>query len=304
MSHTERHEEVLYMQNTLRILIALGIIILIVIFIFLANPKHQSNLVEKSSELFLSEWGLNPLWDDGQAEVAKYNALRMIYGTSRSHETTLITVKEDFNPKLYVKADDPLHQQPHPVVFKLNVAASIPTENYTYHFLTSIFVSREDPSKLIKLTTGSQEWCGNTFKEVQNWGRIPILLFHSYFDGEGDGSLTLPLGPGDLLEDQIPVTLRSLSFRAGLRNNLRIVDSLVSTRVSLPKFIDAEITVEGSESINSIDCWKVQIQRKGIQQSYWFEKKYPNILVKSVSSDGRELTLKERNRRKYWERPS
>jgi len=290
------------MQFTGRVLIALGVMILIVLF--LARPKHELSKGEKSNDLFLTDWGLHALWDDGQAEVATYDAHRVIYGKSRSYEATLITAKEDFNPQFYVKADNPPQGQAHPVVLKLNIAASIPTENYTYHFLTSLFVKRENPSRLIKLTTGSQEWCGNTFKEVQNWDRVATLRYFSYFDGEGDGSLSLPLGPNDLLEDQVPVTLRSLRFRAGLRYPIRMVDSLVSNRAVPPIFTNAEIFVQGSETVHSMDCWMVQIQRPGNQQSYWFEKAYPNILVKSVSPDGRELVLKERNRRKYWERPS
>ena len=169
----------------------------------------------------------------------------MIYSKSRSYEATLITVKEDFDPKLYVKADNPLQGQPHPVVLKLNIAASIPTENYTYHFLTSLFVNRENPSRLIKLTMGSQEWCGNTFKEVQHWDRVATLRYFSYFDGEGDGSFSLPLGPDDLLEDQVPYTLRSLRFRAGLRHSIRMVDSLVTNRATPPKFIGCRNSCTG-----------------------------------------------------------
>lgn len=289
------------MQNPLRLLIAFGIVVLIVLF--LVTPKHEIRTEKKGNELFQTDWGLHASWDDGQAEVATYDAHCVIYGKSRSYQATLITVKEDFDPKLYVKADHPLQGQPHPVVLKLNIAASIPTENYTYHFLTSLFVNRENPSRLIKLTMGSQEWCGNTFKEVQNWGRPATLHYFSYFDGEGDGSTFLPLGPDDLLEDQVPITVRSLRFREGLRHPIRLVNSFVTNRATPPKFIDAEIHVQGSETVNLIDCWKVEIQGPGNQQAYWFEKAYPNILVKSVSADGRDLALKERNRRKYWEHP-
>lgn len=290
------------MQNTLRILVALGVIILVVIF--MTNLTRQSSVTEPPSDFYRLDWGLDPLWDDGQAEVATYNALSVIYGKSRSHETTLITVKEDFNPKLFVKADNLPQEQSHPVVFKLNVAASIPAENYTYHFLTSVFVRREDTSKMLKLTAGSQEWCGNTFKEVRNWDRNSTLVYHSYFDGEGDGSLSLGLAPGDLLEDQLPVTLRSLQFKQGLRYQVRIANSLISNRAEPPKLIDSEISVEGREIMNSIDCWKVHIQREGLRQTYWMENDYPNILVKSISSDGGAMSLKDRNRRKYWLRPS
>jgi hypothetical protein len=289
------------MQNTLRLLVALGVIILLVIF--MTNLKRPPLVTNLPGEFYRAEWGLDPLWDDGQAEVATYKALSMIYGKSRSHETTLITVKEDFNPKLFVKADNPADQGSHPVVFKLNIAASIPADNYTYHFLTSVFVRREDVSKMFKLTVGSQEWCGNTFKEIRNWDPTPAFVYHSYFDGEGDGSRSLEILPGDLFEDQLPVTLRSLHFKEGLHYKSRIAHSLISNRAEPPRLSDSEITVAGKEFINTIDCWRVQIESEGLSQTYWMEAGYPNILVKSISSDGREMLLKDRSRRKYWLRP-
>jgi hypothetical protein len=209
-------------------------------------------------------------------------------------------VKEDFNQKYFVKADAPAADVPHLPVLKLNVAASIPTESYTYHYLTSVFVSRTNPAKLVKLTNGSQEWCGNTFKEVRAWLEQPVLVFHSYFDGEGDGSLRLDLREGDLVEDQLPISLRSVSFRAGYHFQTRLLDSLVSNRAQPPQMLNAGISVLGSERIGDWSCWKVSVRREGLQQDYWFDQRYPNTLVKSKASDGRELLLIQASRRKYW----
>ena len=46
------------------------------------------------------------MWEQGLAEVAKYDAQRTIYGKVRSFEYTLIAVKETFNEEHRVKTDD------------------------------------------------------------------------------------------------------------------------------------------------------------------------------------------------------
>jgi len=273
------------------------IISLLALFLIMKRPRHPDTL-NVAAAAASSEWGMNPTWDDGLAEVAKYQARRTVYGKTRVFETICITVKEDFTPNFYVKADSPSDQSI--PVLKFNVVSTIPAGNYDYRYLTSVFVSRHNPMNLIKLTSGSQEWCGNTFKEVRNWENKSGLIFHSYFDGEGDGSLTLDLRPGDLMEDQLPVALRSLAFKEGHQFRTRVLDSLIDNRAKPPRLSSAEIAVRGREKLNDWNVWRVEVRREGLLQTYWFEQAFPNILVKCVSSDGRELLLKERTRWKYW----
>jgi hypothetical protein len=245
-----------------------------------------------------SSWAMNSLWDDGLAEVARYRATRIVYGKPRSFESVYITVKEDFSPTYFAKAD--AISGANIPVLKLNVISTIPTEYYEYRYLTSVFVKRNNPMNLLKLTNGSQEWCGNTFKEVRNWEPNSRFVFHSYFDGEGDGTLNLDLRPGDLLEDQLPVALRSLPFRTGYQLQTRVTDSLISNRGKVPQIVKASISVQGEESVGEWKVWRVQVKRDQLLQTYWFEQKYPNIMVKFVSGDGRDLILKETTRRRYW----
>ena len=253
-----------------------------------------------ATELKTSQWAMNSLWDDGLAEVATYQTSRHVYGIPRVFESILITVKEDFTPQYYVKADFPSAVDSL-AVFKLNVISTIPTENYDYHYLTSIFVTRKNPIHLIKLTVASQEWCGNTFKEVRNWNGLFQFIFHSYFDGEGDGSLDLDFRIGDLLEDQLALTLRSLPFEEGYCWDTRIMDSLVTNRIQpLPQWRRAQIRVDGLETLGDRQTWNVNVQRDGLSQHFWFEETYPHIMVQFTSSDGRELKLKHLSRRKYW----
>lgn len=254
-------------------------------------------------------WAAAALWDDGQAEVALYEARRPQYGKVESYEAVFIVVKEDFNLRHNVKADPPYEGKSLLPVLKLNAVHSYLTDNYPYHFLASVFVRRQDPTAVVKLTLGSQEWCGNTFKEVKTWGGRPELVFHSYFDGQGDGSRPLDLRPGDLLEDQLPLALRGLRFAPGLELRRRLLSSLISNSLHQPiEFQEAVITVIGEEKVStragSFPAWKVTLKMGELEQTWWFEKAAPHILLRMESSDGRAWLLKARTRKPYWQVPT
>src|SRR5436309_14993759 len=111
------------------------IILLMVLLLILSRPR-QPDILNVSTEAANPEWGGNPIWDDGLAEVAKYQARRTVYAKARVFESIYITVKEDFTPKYYAKADSPSGQSI--PVLKLNMVSTIPTDNYDYRYLTSV----------------------------------------------------------------------------------------------------------------------------------------------------------------------
>jgi hypothetical protein len=254
-------------------------------------------------------WARDPLWDDGQAEVALYDARRPQYGKIVSYEAVFIVVKEDFNPRLNVKADPPYEGKTLLPVLKLNAAHSYWTDNYPYHYLLSVFVRRADPSGLVKLTLGSQEWCGNTFKQVSVAGGRVELHSHSYFDTEGDATRPLDLRPGDLLEDQLPLALRGLRFAPGLELAFRLLPSLLSNNLRAPvEHRPALLKIDGEERLatpaGNFAAWKLRLTAGELTQTWWFEKAAPHTLLKMDSSDGRAWLLKARTRKPYWQAPT
>ena len=254
-------------------------------------------------------WARDALWDDGQSEVALYDARRPQYAQIESYQALLIVVKEDFTPRHNVKADPPYQGKNTYPVLKLNAVHSYWTGKYPYHFLASVFVHRDNPAALVKLTVGSQEWCGNTFKEVTTWGPTPALVSHSYFDGQGDATYPLDLRAGDLLEDQLPLALRSLAFRDGLSFQRRLLPSLISNNLRRPPgFVPATITVTGEEVLSTgagrLPAWKLNVRWEDVQQTWWFEKAAPHALLKMESSDGRVWLLRARSRKRYWQEPT
>lgn len=251
-----------------------------------------------------ADWGTRPVWDDGLAEVAVYNARRVVYGKPRTFQTTVITVKEDFNAAYHAKADPPYEGKDLIPILKLNVVAEIPTEHYAYRYLLSSFVDRRDVTRLIKMTVGSQEWCGNTFKEVQTWRGSPELVYHSYWDGEGDGTYPLAWDADTMLEDQLALSLRAFPFAQGREKRVRILPSQMNNRAVRPEVLPGRVRVTGEGPVDTgegtVAAWRVEVTFGEQVQTYWFQKAYPNIMLRFESSDGRMLQLDTWSRRTYW----
>lgn len=254
-----------------------------------------------------ASWGDARLWNDGRAEVAVYDAQRVVYDKPRKFRETLIVVKEDLRLDTLVKADRPKDVRTEKV-FKLNQVQNFDTENYAYHYLTSVFSPVDDPAAVIKLTVGSQEACGNTFKMfTAPKGAAATLLWHSYFDGEADRTVPLDVQPGDFFDDGLPLALRALPLEEGFELKGRVWDNLTSNRGVEPRAVPAVIKVVGEETVRcragSIPSWKVTVERDGgAVDTYWFEKKQPRILTRMEKADGSARVLHGRARWSYWDR--
>lgn len=278
-----------------------GTICLLLLLFSACNRQNEAaNLStnENNPPLLNQQWASDALWDDGLAEVAQYEAERVVYGKPRHFEYTHILVKEDFNQEYNVKTDDYGRRDLFPVM-KINQFARIPTEKYPYHYLSSLFYKREKPGQLHKMTSSSQEWCGNTFKAFDRKGKNYRYLYSSYWDGQGNDHMKLK---GNVwFEDGLSYTLRALNFRQGLSFEKSVLESQVSNKASKPVIYQAYFQVEADTALTQ-KAWlvKVQLDKENISR-YWFAREYPNILLKQESHDGRKLLLKAVAREAYWE---
>jgi hypothetical protein len=277
-----------------------NLLYLAIIFVACSNTPKQSIETEKPSPLakyFNAEWANNSHWYDGLAEVATYQAQRTIYNKERNFEYTYITVAEDFNKEFRVKTDDYNRKDLYKVM-KVNAFCKIETDNYPYHFLTSMFLPFATPWAMDKMTNGSQEWCGNTFKEYLAGPADYQLTYHSYWDGEGDGSTTI--NKDVLFEDQLNYTLRSLNFKEGLTFDAKVLECQISSKVGKLKIYNSKIIVtDGSAAISN--TWKVSMMlENGKENVYYFKNTYPNLLVKQNTWDNRSLVLLKTSRYAYW----
>ncbi|OGX87646.1 hypothetical protein BEN47_00295 [Hymenobacter lapidarius] len=250
---------------------------------------------------FNQQWGLQKLWEDGLAEVATYEAERTVYQKKRTFELTQITVKEEFNPQFNVKTDD-YQREGLFSVMKINQFCNIPTDQYPYHYLTSLFFRLEQPVSLFKTMTSSQEWCGTTFKTIVDDGVNFEQAYNSYWDNQGVGSRSLRRDV--LLEDALPYTLRSLWFEQLPTIELVVLDLQQTNKVTPVKYYQARLTTAEARAGDVAEsAWRVALLLEaGKENVYWFAKKYPNILLRQTTWDGRSLRLKSARRYAYWPR--
>lgn len=274
--------------------ITLSVLIFALVFSSFRCEENDHGTGSVSPDFIQENWAQNKLWDDGLAEVATYEAERTIYGKVRKFEYVFVCVKEEFNNEYKVKTDDYSRNDLY-TVLKVNKFCRIMTDNYPYHFMTSLFFLRESPAKLHKLTNSSQEWCGTTFQMLMESQKGFKYSYNSYWDGQGVGEKSVK-EPEVWFEDQLSYSLRALNFKNGLEFKREVISSLVSSKASSLKAENGRFSVSEEG-----DLWKVDVNyQSGKSAAYWFRKEYPNLLVRQQTSDGRNLDLKSVERRAYW----
>lgn len=127
----------------------------------------------------------------GKAEICSYELEKARYDSTHPGEAVLIFVAEPFLPQKQVKADD-YSAQDYVQVLKMNRVDRFVTGIYDYSQFTSVFTPlyRYDPTFPLKITMSSQDWCGQSFMQLNNNKGFDVLL-RSYFESEGDQNIHL-----------------------------------------------------------------------------------------------------------------
>lgn len=150
----------------------------------------------------------NDYWRQGKAELTSYKLEQARYGEMRQGHAVAIFVTEDFSRSKQVKLDDPAKAGSDAVgVLKLNLTRKFNTGIYPYSLLQSVFTPLDDDRfpHTLKTTASVQEWCGQTFTQLNFADTAFRVQIHSYFESEGEQDYTLP---ASLLEDEIWTVIR------------------------------------------------------------------------------------------------
>ncbi len=144
-------------------------------------------------------------WYSGEAEVSKYALDQYRYrDVHNGGELVTIFVTEDFLTDKQVKNDNYTNKNSTPIL-KLNSLRRFTTGIYDYSMMTSVF-TRVDGSSTDKVTLSSQDWCGQSFVQLNKTGKNKYKIqIRSYFENEGDKDFTVT---ADLLEDELFTLLR------------------------------------------------------------------------------------------------
>jgi len=166
--------------------------LIITSFLFLfctgKNPKKSALATKSAKNTSTKHPKFNSYWYGGKAEITSYKLTQARYGEVHEGTAVHIYVTEDFLPEKQVKADGKSAQNI--PVLKLNSTKKFVTGIYPYSIMTSSFSPIASEEQALKISFSAQEWCGNTFIQLNNRRNFEID-FHSYFESDADRKLSL-----------------------------------------------------------------------------------------------------------------
>jgi hypothetical protein len=194
-------------------------------------------------------------WYQGKAELTRYELNQARYGEMHQGEAMLIFVTEPFLPDKQVKIErgDPSKGV---TVLKLNSVRKFFTGIYPYSLMTSTFTpvsSSTKGTRTLKVASSSQEWCGQTFTQLNLRGGRYEGVLRSYFEDEGDRAFGFEAA---WLEDELWTRIR-LAPETLPVGQVEVVPGLQYARLwhkdVRPEKADATLRSDGRENVYTLD---------------------------------------------------
>ena len=156
-------------------------------------PAVYVNLAENN------QW--KKLWYDGKAEINVYETDQARYSDIHPGTTVLIFVTEDFLTEKQVK-NETHSGDASTSVLKTNLIRKFNTGIYDYSIMTSTFtpVDHEQYPNTLKVSLSSQDWCGQSFMQLNLENDEYQVSQYSYFEEEGDRQYNIE---ASLSEDEL-----------------------------------------------------------------------------------------------------
>jgi hypothetical protein len=247
-------------------------------------------------------------WGDGKAELDGYRLTTPRYGAPRSGYAVLVFVTETFTGKTAVKSDGG-HDDEYPVL-KLNEIRHFQTGIYDYDLMTSTFAAldgRHPPGVPVKVSFGSQEWCGNLYDQLLIDGRRVHRTRHSYFDGEADVDDVYRRPEGSWYADSLPIAVRGLLGELAT-GALSVYPTLADVRLSHGKLEPRPATLSRDAGPHDVtvpagtfSVVSTTLAVEGGPSTTWdVEAAAPRRIVRWTRSDGEVAELTGSSRRQYW----
>ncbi len=159
----------------------------VITFLFSCKPSEtrvQASYLDGGDEKYQE---LDPYWYQGKAEVSTYEISQNRYQDVHPGEVVLVFVTEDFLKDKQVKNDR--YSNPNSIgILKTNKIKRFTTGIYDYSIMTSVFTPTERSKypHTLKTTCASQDWCGQTYQQLNLEKNKYKSTLHSYFEDEAD----------------------------------------------------------------------------------------------------------------------
>ncbi len=190
------------MKNKLILLSILGLCL----FVSCETPNGEDSTfaiinTTSATKSITEDTKLDGYWYQGKAEINSYKLEQVRYSDVHPGEAVLVFVTEDFLTDKQVKNDNYTNKNS-TAILKNNFLRKFTTGIYDYSIMTSIFTPTETNKfpKTQKITISSQDWCGQSFMQINQQKNKYKISLRSYFESEGDKDFTID---GAMLEDEI-----------------------------------------------------------------------------------------------------
>lgn len=240
-------------------------------------------------------------WYNHGAEISRFNLHQMRYGEIHQGDAILLFVTEEMNPAIQVKADN--HRPENIPILKLNFVRKFFTGIYPYSIMTSIF-SPVDEQKYplpLKISSSTQEWCGNVYTQMNLHNAEYRVRLHSYFEIEGDRDFTVKkYMPEDAVWNLIRIAPQDLPRGEFLMIPGTVYARLVHHSLEPQKAVaELEPVKEKSLEGNPLVRYELNLLAEQRTLRIFFEKDFPYRIQKWEESypglagaAGKELTTR------------
>ena len=154
------------------------------------------------------ENNINPVyWNEGLAEISVFTLQQNRYKETHTGNVINVFVQEDFLYEKQVKNDNYTNPKSTKILKNIQIR-KFNTGIYDYSVFNSVFtpVQRSKFPNTLKISSSSQEWCGNTYLQLNLGYRDNYdIELRSYFENEGDKNFEIRT---NLLEDELYNLLR------------------------------------------------------------------------------------------------
>lgn len=219
-------------------------------------------------------------WYDGKAEITSYKLEQARYGELHKGYAVLVFVTEDFSKSKQVKLDNPSSATDDSVnVLKLNRVKKFDTGIYSYSMMDSVFtpVNVRDYPNSLKLSSSSQEWCGNTFTQLNLDDNAYRVRSFSYFESEGDQKFSLQK---EILEDELWARIR-LAPQSLPLGSIKIIPAAMASRLTHNelKVEIADAKLEPNHDDSSLMDYTLVYNDSGREMKITFGKIFPHHII-------------------------
>jgi len=275
-----------------RVRFLITIVCFLTIFPFYASESRE----HANSSAIVDSQEFKDYWYDGKAEITSYKLEQARYGELHAGYAVHVFVTEDFSKSKQVKLDDPQNADGDDVkVLKLNRIKKFDTGIYRYSMMDSVFtpVYIDKYPNTLKITSSSQEWCGNTFTQLNLDSNGYEVRSFSYFESEGDREFNLQK---EILEDELWARIR-LDPKSLPQGRIKIIPAAMASRLT-----HRELEVEIAEASLQEDFddpnlmnYKLVYDDSGRTMEITFNKAFPYEIISweesSVSGFGKEAKI-------------